>query len=258
MTKKIPHSLLPLIKMSSVGNTIGIIPSAYRHLTPQHIRLVGQNFDVDQMMVLGHPMTIWNRDGSQAMACGNGTRCVGAYLGHERSILPGPLGPLCVIKECHGLWAVDQGRVVVGETCDLTAYGLTETGVRVNVGNDHLVILTETFDSFAELAPILSRHSMVPDGVNVSFCHPQTLAVRVWERGAGETMGCGSAACAIASVLLLQESTRGCVRLTMPGGVIEVERCHGGHWVHRATVQFLAYAWMDPWEFKDMQSMLSY
>lgn len=241
------------VKMASVGNKILVLPFI-KNVNNSLIKILCAHLQVDQVMVLKEPMDIWNYDGSQALACGNGTRCVAAYLGRTPHVLQGPVGPLAVWKEECDSWSVEQGVVTLSaEQLDLKAYGLKEKGWKGEIGNDHLVVVTPDLFLFAKHAPILSKHPDFPNGVNVSFCHPHTHETLVWERGVGPTLGCGSAACVIGAVLAQQtenavkksfdSSKKGPFFLSMPGGRITVEAILN-RWHHKASVDFIAQGWI--------------
>lgn len=153
-------------------------------------------------------MRIFNADGSEANMCGNGIRCVGKYVFDKGYTEKTHL----TIETLSGVRTVDLKTVVVDATVDmgkaevqapvaLTAAGVEVTCTPVSVGNPHAVI----FVPDAEHAPLttvgaeVERHKLFPGGVNVEFVEVidrRTLRMRVWERGSGITMACGTGACA--------------------------------------------------------------
>ncbi len=156
-------------------------------------------------------MRIFNADGSEAKMCGNGIRCVGKYVydkGYtDKTLLT--VETLSGIKTLR-LWVKDQkvtgasvqmGRAMVGDPMTLDVLEQRISCVPVSVGNPHAVVFTKD----AEHAPLttvgaaMERHSAFPGGVNVEFVEKlgeNTLRMRVWERGSGITMACGTGACA--------------------------------------------------------------
>ena len=157
-------------------------------------------------------MRIFNADGSEAKMCGNGIRCVGKYVydkGYtDKTTLT--VETLAGIRTLELQAAdgrvtgatVDMGRTEAGEDRTIEADGMCVTGTPVSVGNPHFVLLG-TDPALAEtLGPKIERHPAFPGGVNVEFVQvlaPDRLRMRVWERGSGITMACGTGACASAA-----------------------------------------------------------
>ncbi len=162
-------------------------------------------------------MRIFNADGSEAKMCGNGIRCVGKYL-YDRGIarkgvlridtLSGVKTLTLEISDgvCTGA-AVEMGKAEVGEEETVEAEGETLTLTPVSVGNPHAVILWPD----AEKAPLgtlgkaLQTHPRFPDGVNAEFVTPLSptrIRMRVWERGSGVTLACGTGASASVAALV--------------------------------------------------------
>lgn len=192
-------------------------------------RRVGVGFD--QLLLIQHSavadwrMDIYNLDGSRAEMCGNGIRCFLKYLrdhGLEPrdevtvETLAGPIVPRMVAYDGSDTCqvAVDmgvprlrpaeipfvaQGERAVAVPLQLDARTLTVTAV--SMGNPHAVIFVDDLDSlpWQELGPAIQRHPRFPESVNVEFVQvtaPDDLVMRVWERGAGRTLACGTGACA--------------------------------------------------------------
>ena len=158
-------------------------------------------------------MRIFNADGSEAKMCGNGIRCVGKYVydkGYtDKSHLR--IETLSGIKDLDLQFSggkvkfvtVNMGTAIPEKDKTLTVCGKKINGVPVSMGNPHFVIFVDDIEKapLLEVGPILEHHKDFPDGVNVEFV--QTLAdnelrMRVWERGSGVTMACGTGACAVA------------------------------------------------------------
>ena len=156
-------------------------------------------------------MRIFNADGSEAMMCGNGIRCVGKYVydkGHTRKTHL-TIETLSGIKTLEltvengrvKSVAVGMGKAVVGSKGSVVIDGETVEYTPVSMGNPHAVVFTDD----AANAPLtttgakMERHPAFPGGVNVEFVQviaPDKLRMRVWERGSGITMACGTGACA--------------------------------------------------------------
>ena len=186
-------------------------------------------------------MRIFNADGSEAKMCGNGVRCVGKYLYDkglvdrlsvcvdtlsgvkELELAPGPDGAIERVSVCMGRAEVDPERVVeaLGEKVRLTP---------VDVGNPHAVVFTEDALAapVATLGAALERHEAFPDGVNVEFVEvtgENELRMRVWERGSGITMACGTGSCASAAAAVCAGLADGArpVRVVLDGGELLIE-----------------------------------
>lgn len=159
-------------------------------------------------------MRIFNADGSEAKMCGNGIRCVGKYVyekgytDKENLQIETASGIRSLHLETLGgrvkRVTVVMGKAEVSDPETLAVGGETVTCIPVSVGNPHAVVFTED----AEHAPLettgalLEKHEFFPGGVNVEFVEKinrNTLRMRVWERGSGVTMACGTGACASAA-----------------------------------------------------------
>jgi diaminopimelate epimerase len=156
-------------------------------------------------------MRIFNADGSEAMMCGNGIRCVGKYV-YDKGYTDKKLLKIETLSGIKTLdmkvtggkvksVAVDMGKAVAEEDLTIIVDGETVTGTPVNVGNPHFVIFVPDMEKvpLTTLGPRIERHEAFPDGVNVEFIqvlNANELRMRVWERGSGVTMACGTGACA--------------------------------------------------------------
>jgi diaminopimelate epimerase len=214
------------------------------------IRLVGDDVDGARWF-----MDYRNADGSLAEVCGNGIRCAAAFL-LDRALERGPVLRIRTRAGVHDLEVdgeglgrrigVSMGRAAfargqipmlgppeatfLGEPVELA--GARFLAAAVSIGNPHLVLLTDDDPGGIDLTAIgaaLAEDPRFPEGVNVEVARPQgeVLVARVLERGSGETLACGSGACAIAAVAerLGRSPARATVRF--PGGDLEVERRAG-------------------------------
>ena len=196
-----------------------------------------------------------NADGSTAQMCGNGIRCVGVLL-HDRGLATGaqidvstgagtrrlslhPNGDGTVRRVTVTMGSPNFTRAAIpmrgpawdtflGQRFDIGG-GLTLTASAVSMGNPHLVVFVDgdpVTVHVGHIGPALERHELFPEGTNVEFAfvHDGVVHARVWERGSGETMACGSGACAVAVAAneagLVPETTV----VRFPGGDLEVER----------------------------------
>lgn len=207
-------------KWHGLGNDYLIVERADwpARITPEIARRVcDRHFGVggDGILEIDHEgeaprMTVWNPDGSVAENCGNGIRMVGRHL-HDAGRLPED-GRILTGDGVSRVRVLDDGRVEVGmgrarfpagEGRERLAVEDREVElVEVSIGNPHAVIEHGDPDSIVrDLGPRLERAPRFPDRVNVEFTRvdgPSELTMRVWERGAGETLACGTGACAAA------------------------------------------------------------
>jgi len=261
---------LPFTKMHGCGNDyIYVNTFIYKVENPEDvsIRLSRPHFGVgsDGLILIGPPsegvdadvrMRIFNADGSEALMCGNGARCVGKYA-YERGLLHSNPIRLQTESGVKVLWLrlneadeVENVREDMGEpklsdsalfdpTClsegssvaeqRLEIDGRVFVGTFVSVGNPHFVIfLEEDLESFdiAHYGPLLEQHAAFPQRCNVEFVRKTgegVFRVRVWERGSGVTMACGTGACAVGVAASVTGRASRCVEVQMDGGVLQVE-----------------------------------
>ena len=159
-------------------------------------------------------MRIFNADGSEAKMCGNGIRCVGKYVydkGYtdKTSLTIETLSgirdlKLHIRKGKVRTVTVDMGKAIAGDETVLPGRKDRVEYVPVSVGNPHAVVFVEDISSvpLETIGPSIEKHPSFPGGVNVEFVQliaDQKLRMRVWERGSGITMACGTGACASAA-----------------------------------------------------------
>jgi diaminopimelate epimerase len=176
-------------------------------------------------------IVIWNPDGSVAEFSGNGSRIAAAWLGARArtpqvTIDTGGRSYPAAIRE-DGTVAMGVGAVEVGETETITVGGERIDLTPVSVGNPHAVVRLESErDDLLRLGPQIERHERFPDRTNVQLVRVEdanTLAVLVWERGAGETSASGSSAVAAAAAAVANGWCESPVTVRMPGGELRVE-----------------------------------
>jgi diaminopimelate epimerase len=224
-------------------------PALARRLADRHVGV-----GCDQLMLIEPSRTapaiagyrILNADGSEARQCGNGVRCVVAWLAREldlaagRYVLDGPNGPVEARIDRDGQVTVtlevpdfNPRRVpYLGEDSRdpqrLEVAGTElEIGV-VAIGNPHAVLVVDDVARapVAALGPAIERHPDFPDRVNVGFAQVldrNRIRLRVHERGVGETLACGSGACAAVAVLHRRGALDDSVAVELPGGTLRVE-----------------------------------
>ena len=189
---------------------------------------------------------IWNADGSAARQCGNGARCVAAWLVRDGApaagfVLDSPSGAHKVDALGDGRFRIAMGvpefapaRIpLAGFAQAQDPYTLVVDGVALDVGavsmgNPHALLVVDRIDAapVAALGPALQRHHAFPDSVNVGFAEVvsrQRIRLRVYERGVGETLACGSGACAAAALLMRRGLVDRTVTVALPGGELQVD-----------------------------------
>jgi diaminopimelate epimerase len=250
------------VKMNGLGNEIVVLDLRHgeRPLKESEIKALAKfpRTAFDQMMVLYPPKTpgtdafvlIFNTDGSESAACGNGTRCIG-WLETERTgkrdlRFETRAGTLAVTVDGASAITVDMGeprfgwadiplsepfhdtRAIELQIGPIDAPILHSPSV-VNVGNPHVVFWTDkpvdTYD-LGRFGPMIENHPLFPERVNVTIAEvlsPTALKIRTWERGAGLTRACGTAACASAVSAMRKRLTERKVTVTLPGGPLVIE-----------------------------------
>ena len=187
-------------------------------------------------------MRIFNADGSEAMMCGNASRCIGKYL-YERGLTDRTEIRLLTLSGVKTLLlhviggqvesvTVDMGEPALeDESLFLANRGMTK-GVFVSMGNPHYVIFTDDIDQVAETGRILECHPAFPQRCNIEFARSievpsgavgGTFRTRVWERGSGITMACGTGACATAVAACLTGRAGRESDIVMDGGTLHIE-----------------------------------
>ena len=182
-------------------------------------------------------MRIFNADGSEAQMCGNAIRCVGKYL-YESGIcrrtqicIQTPAG-LRTLRVHTTEGKVESVEVNMGKAevqfDELMINYRPVAFVSVNMGNPHIVLFPQTHVatmSLTPLGPTLERHPHFPEGTNVEFVsvrNSKEIDMRVWERGSGETMACGTGACAAAVAAAVLSKTDNSVTVHLRGGDLHI------------------------------------
>jgi diaminopimelate epimerase len=229
-------SQIPFTKMQGLGNDFVIFEEKYlpKPLTPSQIQWISDRrhgIGCDLIMVTKDSsiadceVSFFNADGSSALACGNGTRCIAKYLGKEEGTIKTP-------SFLTHFWRKGEDiQISLKEPTFNPPISLPsplEKGHLVDVGNNHLVVFTETVDAIPleDIAPTLQ----LPKALNVEVVEishltsPSTVKVRVWEIGVGITPACGSGACAVGALCLqlglIKESP---VLIDMEGGRLKID-----------------------------------
>jgi diaminopimelate epimerase len=280
-----------IVKMNGLGNEIAVLDLRGSGLTVSgpEARAIGrgEGLAFDQLMVLHEPcsakadalMTIYNSDGSQAGACGNGTRCVAYILTREtpaeRIVLETATARLECLRRAETIFTVDMGRprfawneIPLREPFHDTRKielqigpidaPVLHTPSAVNMGNPHAIFWVDDIEAFdlAKIGPLLENHPIFPERANISLAHVTShahIALKVWERGAGLTRACGSAACAALVAAARKGLTGRNAIVTLPGGDLDIEwRESDGRVLMTGPVEFEFEMLLDPALFKDI------
>jgi diaminopimelate epimerase len=201
----------------------------------------------------------WNVDGREAGACGNATRCVAWLLLEEQAADEVMLETRAGVLACRRIGprrvSTGMGRISMDwreiplaaerDTCHLgLQYGPLQDPVALNIANPHLVFFVDDVDDIdlGSLAPPIQNDPLFPESVNVGIARmlsDSRMRLRVYERGAGLTMACGSAACVAVFAALARGLTE-CRRMTveLPGGDLEIEILADGSAVMTGPVEY--------------------
>ncbi len=246
---------ISFLKMHGLGNDFVVIDDLAKPLTEISPKLAQRICDrrfgvgADQILRLKRSekadafMEIINADGSVAEMCGNGIRAVALYL-YRRGLSPGRqeyrVDTLAGVKTLtvhpgkspsEDSVTVDMGIPVLGsgfpsgEPIDVE--GEPFKFFEVNVGNPHAVFYVDDVDVFPveQYGPLVEHHPRFPRRTNVEFVQvidPSRVRVRVWERGAGITLACGTGATAVGVATLARGMARSPVRIDLPGGALKI------------------------------------
>jgi diaminopimelate epimerase len=263
---------LPFLKMHGAGNDFVVIDSRGRGAvtTAALARALGdrnRGVGFDQLAEIrdaagaDFALEFWNGDGSRAGACGNATRCVADLVMTETSkaavALRTDRGDLHAVRLADGRVSVNMGppetdwaAVPLARAMDTLHLPLAGDPVAVGMGNPHCVFFVpdaETVD-LAAVGPVWEHDPLYPERTNVEFASlagPDTLRLRVWERGTGVTLACGSGACAVAVAANLRGLTGRRVTLQMDGGVLEADWRDDGVWL-TGPVAHVFDGWLSP------------
>jgi len=181
-------------------------------------------------------MRIFNADGSEAMMCGNASRCIGKYL-YERGLTTKTKIQLLTLSGIKILTLHVTDGTVQSVTVDMLeptlederlfipTRGLNE-GTFVSMGNPHYVIFTDNVDLVETTGRALEHHPAFPQRCNIEFAQVMddgSIRTRVWERGSGVTQACGTGACATAVAAVITGRTSRQSNIVMDGGTLQIE-----------------------------------
>lgn len=274
---------LRFTKMHGLGNDFVVLDAraGSPELDAEQVRAMADRrtgIGFDQLLVIGSASepdcdfsySIRNADGSSAQQCGNGVRCIAAWLRRDGALrgdearLQGPAGMVAVRLLEDGRVAVDMGepafdpsRIPFDAPVEADVYALDVDGRcvkigAVSMGNPHAVIEVEDaeVERLHALGPAITAHPRFRHGANAGFAQVlsrDAIRLRVHERGAGWTQACGTGACAAVAVLHRRGRVRDHVSVELPGGVLEIEWQGAGHalWMTGPAAFVFDGKWLD-------------
>ena len=194
-----------------------------------------------------YSMRIFNADGSEAMMCGNASRCIGKYLYEKTHPWPLPMRDgngyqeteirLLTLSGIKTLYlhivngivesvTVDMGEPAMEDESQYMASRGLRQGTFVSMGNPHYVIFTDNVDQVDTIGRALEHHPAFPQRCNIELARVEadgTIRTRVWERGSGITLACGTGACATAVAAALTGKAGRKSQIVMDGGTLSIE-----------------------------------
>jgi len=251
--------LYQFTKMQGTGNDF-VIFNIFSHplsLSREQIKHIADRrlgIGCDQVLLLGPPKNnetdvyyrIFNSDGTEVTQCGNGARCIGIYLNNKglvkkNSIIAETKSSQLILKINNNSVTVNMGipefepaDIPLNISGRLENYSLSLGDEEiifgaVSIGNPHAVIIVDDVESASveSIGTAIQEYGVFPKGVNVGFVQildRKTIKLRVYERGAGETLACGSGACAAAVISCQQGYLGDVVEVKLRGGCLKI------HW----------------------------
>jgi diaminopimelate epimerase len=281
----------PFVKMNGLGNEIVVVdmrPNPH-HITAADARSAAAGVPYDQLMAIYPPraahadafVRIFNNDGSEAGACGNGMRCVADILFKESDKTSLTVETRAGELNC---W---QGKTPLMPTIDMglprlkwdeiplaeevydtrriaLQIGPTERPILhspsvANMGNPHAVFWVDDVDAYdlGEIGPVLENHRIFPDRANISLAQVvsrEYLIVRTWERGVGLTRACGSAACAAVVCASRTQRTGRKAIVKLPGGDLAIEWREDDHVLMTGPIEYEFEGRFDPALFETAEA----
>jgi diaminopimelate epimerase len=269
----------PFARMNGLGNAIVVLDLRGCDLavTADDARMIAAapGLAFDQLMVIHDPVAagsdahlrIFNVDGSVANACGNGTRCVAWFMlkASDRNslVLTTAAGQLACERVDAFNFAVDMGapqfgwdriplREPVDPSClDVGIAAAPGPAFALGMGNPHAVFFVPDVDAvdLGQTGPLIETAAIFPERVNVSFAQVldrHALKLRVWERGAGATLACGSGACATLVAAASTGRTARSASVDLPGGRLHIAWRDDGHVIMTGPVEVEFEGTLDP------------
>ena len=251
--------LINFTKMHGLGNDFVVIDAINQQFSidPEQIRkLSDRHFGIgfDQLLLVEKPKTdskaefyyrIYNADGSEVAQCGNGARCFARFVrdkkltDNDQILVDTDAGQLLLTFDQDGMITVNMGipchepdaiPIIANQAekfYTVTVEGSEKAFAAVSMGNPHAVIQVHDINHapIATLGKKLENHAIFPERANIGFMqiiNRQHIKLRVYERGAAETLACGSGACAAVVVGIEQNLLDAHVKVDLPGGALDI------------------------------------
>ena len=241
----------PFIKMHGLGNDFVVLDSTKNqyNLEKEYIQLIAdRKFGVgcDQVIEMKHSekedifMKIYNSDGSEAEVCGNAARCIAGLLfassPKKEVSIETIVGVLKAESEENGFIKVDMGKPNFfwkdiplkfnRERIDFEEFSL-RNGLALNIGNPHVVFFVNNLDNVdvEKIGPIIENDLLFPNRINLELCqitNKNKIRTKVWERGVGKTLACGSGACAALVAAYKNKLTDPGAEVILDGGSLNI------------------------------------
>jgi diaminopimelate epimerase len=256
---------MEFVKMHGIGNDFVLIDGRTFDMTGINLaemakKLCDRNFGIgaDGLLIVlpsdkaDVRMRVINPDGSEPEMCGNGIRCFAKFVYEKMDkkkelisveTLAGIMIPSII--EHKGKIAIvevdmEKPREILGAR--VKVQGTEYKATLVNMGNPHCVIFTEDVNTIdlAEIGPLIENDKMFPNRTNVEFVQvisKKEIVVKVWERGAGETLACGTGACASVVAGIEAKKLDRNVIVRLPGGILNIEWQQDGHVILRGPAE---------------------
>ena len=253
---------VPFLKMHGLGNDFVIIDARETEspITSQVAKAIGErHFGVgyDQLVVMTNSqkadveLIFWNSDGSLSDACGNASRCVARLIMDENNseeiTLKTGSGVLLARKGSNGFISVNMGHpqldwdlIPLKEKVDLLELPIEGRPAAVGMGNPHCVFVVDDVNlvELVSWGSKIETHELFPKKTNVEFIQiidQKNIRQRTFERGAGETLACGSGACAVTVAAHLKGLTERNVNIYLDGGQLSIDWLEDGIWMTGPT-----------------------
>lgn len=230
------------------------IPSLTRYLSSRHFGIGADGvIFIEESKIADFKMSIYNKDGSEAQMCGNGIRCFAKYvyenkLTYKKTITIETIsgikqaylqidreGNLTEITICMGEPILELAKLkeegiineIINDKINIKIEDMSFCIIPVSMGNPHAVVFVNDVEKFnvKKYGAIIEKDISFPEKTNVEFVQiidRRYIKLRVWERGAGETLACGTGACAAFAVCVSKGYTRRNITANLPGGNLKI------------------------------------
>jgi len=252
-------AVINAFKMNGLGNNFIIIDRRKNSINISKEKIIElgnrvsfhRNIEFDQMIFIekevdkAFPITIFNSDGSEISACGNGSRCIAYFLSKDLNtktiklktnnrLLEAKLVGDADVQIQMGKPVFNWDKIPLVKKLDHNNITLNiedkilTDGFCLNIGNPHIIFFVKDCFEYdlKVLGPKIENHDLFPEKINVTFAHvndKNNITVNVWERGAGLTKACGTAACASAVASLIKKLTENNVNIKFKEGSLNIK-----------------------------------